>query len=255
MSAGLTFSEAGHRYRLDGKPVRGVTTLIGGGLPKPALLKWAPRMVAEWVADHEDETTGLRAMGRGPMVQALAETPWAQRDAAGKRGSEIHDLAERLARGEEVDVPDEIAGYVSACLAFLEDFDVEPILIEAVVGHRAHWWAGKLDLVARFPDGKVRLCDYKSARSGIFGETALQLAAYSHAEFYVGDDGEEHPMPAIDECWGVHVREDGYTVIPVDGSDATYADFRHVGWVANFAAKRLKGLTGEPVDPPSGEAD
>ena len=32
----LKFSERAHKYWLDGRPVPGVTTLIGKGLPKPA---------------------------------------------------------------------------------------------------------------------------------------------------------------------------------------------------------------------------
>ncbi|PCC37440.1 hypothetical protein [Glutamicibacter sp. BW77] len=34
----LTFKESSHRYKLDGDPVTGVTTLIGGGVPEPALI-------------------------------------------------------------------------------------------------------------------------------------------------------------------------------------------------------------------------
>jgi tyrosyl-tRNA synthetase len=34
---------------LDGKPVKGVTTLLNAGLPKPALTRWAAKTVAEWV--------------------------------------------------------------------------------------------------------------------------------------------------------------------------------------------------------------
>ena len=51
---GLTFTHNGHRYKLDGLPVTGVTTIIGGGIPKPALVRWAPRVVAEWVTDPEN---------------------------------------------------------------------------------------------------------------------------------------------------------------------------------------------------------
>lgn len=255
----LTFAEKAHRYRLDGQHVSGVTTLISGGLPKPALLKWAPKTVAEWVADHPDEVADLRAMGRGPMVAALKETPWAERDAAANRGSEVHDLAERLVHGESVDVPEEIAGHVSACASFLDDFAVQPLLVEAVVGHRAHWWAGRLDLIGRLPDGRTVLVDWKTSRSGIYGETALQLAAYRHAEFYVcaADDhvahvGQyaEHPLPEVDDCWGVHLTADGYSVIPLDAGEDTYKEFRHIARVATFATQRLKGLVGEPLTAP-----
>ena len=49
----IKFSEKAHRYWLDGKHIPGVTTLIKGGIPAPALTYWAARTVAEWVADHD----------------------------------------------------------------------------------------------------------------------------------------------------------------------------------------------------------
>ena len=57
MTAGLVFYPKSHRYKLDGAWVPGVTTLIGKGLPKPALPYWAARTVAEWVADNPDGKT------------------------------------------------------------------------------------------------------------------------------------------------------------------------------------------------------
>lgn len=261
----LTFAENSHRYRLDGKHVTGVTTLIKGGLPAPALLKWAPRVVAEFVADNEDRVADLRAMGRGPLVAALRETPWAERDAAAGRGTEVHDLAEKLLHGEQVDVPDAIAGHVESCVAFLDDTGLEPLLVEAVVGHRAHWWAGKLDCIGRLPNGRTILLDWKTTRSGIFAEAAIQLSAYRHAEFFVcpwSDSDQqlttlcsglhqgqyaEHEMPAVDEVWGVHLRADGYSIRPVDASPTTYNAFRHIKWVAEFARDRCPGLVADEL--------
>ena len=47
-ATGLTFSPAGHRYKLDGLPVTGVTTLIGEGVPKGALIPWSAEMAGLW---------------------------------------------------------------------------------------------------------------------------------------------------------------------------------------------------------------
>lgn len=242
----LKFAEKTHRYTLDGRSVPGVTSLIKGGLPAPALLKWAPRVVAEYVADHEEQVADLRAMGRGPLVAALKETPWAERDAAANRGTEVHDLAEKLLHGEQVDVPEEIAGHVESCVAFLDDTGIKPLLVEVCVGHRAHWWAGRVDLVGELPDGRRVLGDWKTNRSGLFPETACQLAAYRNAEFYVDTDGHEQPMVKVDEVWGVHLRADGYTVHPLDAGPDTYKAFRHMAYVANYA-KGMKALVGEPL--------
>lgn len=250
MTHPIKFNEATHRYWLDGKPVQGVTTLIKGGLPAPALTYWSARTVAEYVADNPEHIDQLRNMGRGPMVAALKETPWAVRDEAGRRGTEIHQIAEQLVHGTEVDVPEEIAGHVEACVRFLDEWQPEPLIVEKPVAHRAHWWAGTPDLVAKIRDGRVILFDYKSARSGIFAETAFQLSAYSHAEFWQTDDGLEQPMPPIDACMAVHIRGDGYSVIPVKADDAVYAEFRHIAFVAQ-TAKRMKEYVLPSIDAPA----
>jgi ribosome-associated translation inhibitor RaiA len=262
MSAGLVFYEKSHRYKLDGAWVQGVTTLIKGGLPNDSLKYWAARTVAEWVADHADLAERMEAAGgRNPFVAFLKEIPFQKRDDAAVRGTDVHDRAERLVHGEEVDVPDHLAGYVQACVAFLDEWQPTPIATERPVAHREHRWAGKFDALLRLPDGRVALVDFKTA-TGIYPETAFQLAAYSHAEFYVDDDGTEHPMPHTDFRAAVWLRSDGtYDVIPVKADDEVYREFRHLAFVAG-AAKRAKGnkttpgYVGEPLPAPTktGEA-
>ena len=252
---GLVYYEKSHRYKLDGEWAPGVTTLLSGGFPKPELPYWAARTVAEYVADHPEDIEALRAIGRGSMVQALKEVPWDRRDVAAQRGTEIHRYAERLGRGEQVDVPEELMPYVEACVAFLDTWRPEPLIVERPVGHRAHWWAGRPDLIAKIPDRRTMLYDYKTG-SGIYESFAYQLVAYSRAEFYVDDDGVEQPLPSIDLCAAVHLRPDGYDVVPVVGDyDAIYREFRHIAVVA-AAAKRARGskttpgYIGEPIRPP-----
>ncbi len=137
MKPGLKFYPSSHCYRLDGEWVPGVTTILGV-LAKPGLTKWAASSVAEFVADNPETVDNLRDMGRAPMVASLKEVPWQKRDDAAARGTTFHDFAERIARGEEVDVPDAQVPLVESALAFMEDYDIEPVLIEAVVGSRAH---------------------------------------------------------------------------------------------------------------------
>ena len=252
----LKFSDAAHRYWLDGKPIPGVTTLIKGGLPAPALIYWSARAVAEYVADNDDKVEALRGMGRSSMVAALKEVPWTARDTAGVKGTEVHNLAEQLVAGVEVDVPEHLTGHVESCVRFLDEWQPKPLVVEKPVAHRAHWWAGRLDLIAELPNGRICLLDWKTAASGVWPETAFQLAAYSHAEFYAPDPDTEEPLPPVDFCAAVHLRDDGYAVIPVKADDQVYKEFRHLAFVAS-AAKRAKGsrteagYVGEPIGVPA----
>jgi hypothetical protein len=211
----LTFDQTTHRYRLDRKPVPSVTGLIKGGLPKDSLMYWSAKTVAEYVAENRDAVESLWDMGREPMVQALKSVPWQKRNEAAARGTEVHAIAEQIIHGEEVDVPSHVAGHVRGYLDFLERFDVQPVLTECSVAHRPLWYAGRFDLIADMTGGRWFL-DLKTSTS-IYGETALQLAAYAGAEFYVTDDDPdtEHPMPDVDRFGVLHVTEYGTSLYPM----------------------------------------
>jgi len=240
----------GHSYKIDGETVPGVTTLIGKGLPKPALPYWAARTVAEYVADADAETmAALRGLGRGGMVAALKETPWGQRDSAAVRGTEVHALAEKLVRGDEVEVPEHLAGHVESYVRFLDEWKPEPILVEAVVGSRKWRYCGQLDLVCRLPDGRVVLADIKTSASGVWPETSYQLSAYRYADVYV-DGADEKPMAdlGIEAGYAIWVRADGYDVLPVRCDEQIYKDFLHIAWTAK-AVERNKDVIGEAIQP------
>lgn len=230
MSAdGLVFYPKSHRYKLDGAWVPGVTTILRV-LDKPALRKWTATQVAEYVADHREAVEHLYAAGRGPMVAALKEVPWQARDDAAERGTRLHDFAERLLRDEEVDVPGHLAGAVEHALRFLEEWRVEPVLIEAAVGSRDHLYAGTLDLAARYTnpytgESGVGIFDWKSGKR-IYAGACFQLNAYGHAEFH-GQNGDEHPMAdlGIGAAFGVHIREDDYDVMPLRYGPDIFSEF------------------------------
>lgn len=237
-----------HRYELDGVKVPGVTTLIGDGLPKPALLPWGIKSVATYAANNIDALVDMRAQGMSAdaITAALKATPYAERDAAAKRGTEVHALGEQLIHGLEVEVPAELSGYVDAYVRFLDEWKPTPIAVEAACGSRRWQYAGTWDIVADLPDGRRVLMDIKTSRSGVYGETALQLAAYAHSEVYL--DGEVEKPTAdlgITHGYAIWVKADGYQVLPVDISEETFNTFQHVALVAR-RGKALRDLIGEP---------
>jgi hypothetical protein len=236
----------GHGYKIDGTKADGVTTLIGDGLPKPALTRWAAKAVAEHVADNLEAVWGMREMGRDGIVAALKEAPWASARAAAAKGTHVHALAEKLVRGEEVDLPDEIAGHVEGYAKFLDQWKVEPLLVEGVVANRKWRYAGTCDGVFRIA-GKVAMADIKTSASGIWPEAAYQIAAYRYAEVFL-DGKTEKPMDAFGiECgYAIWVRADGTDLIPVECGERVFKDFLHIAYVAR-AAKTNKELVGEAV--------
>lgn len=190
---------SGHRYTIDGEPAPGVTTILGATMPKPALTDWAARTAADEAVNNWEALSELPRMQRHAQI-AKAHTR--DRDAAARRGTEVHRLGEALAVGEEVDVPDELAGHVDSYVRFLDTVEPAPLEngLELVLASRAHYYCGTADLIAdlpqlscdglRIPAGRW-LLDLKTTRSGVWPETALQLAFYRHADTFLTADGEE----------------------------------------------------------------
>jgi len=247
----------GHTYYLDGEPVPGVTTILGDGIPKPGLIGWASKIPADVVANGlgvaknangeirivaddlieelrtwQQSRTGSKVvpwsdhtpLPRAAVADALASLRYRDLDAAANRGTEVHELAERIAQGEEVEVPEQLAGHVRSYLRFLDEWQPRDALIERVIVNRRWRYMGKTDMIAtidRLPpwlaerlgtEGPARgLFDLKTSRSGIFAEVALQLEAYRRGETML-EGRDEVPMPAIDFVAAVHVRADGYDV-------------------------------------------
>lgn len=244
----------GHWYKLDGHKVDGVTTVINQGIPKPALKAWGERTVAEFAIANLDMVNELVNRDEpDAAIQLLKGAPFRNTDRAARRGTEVHQLAERIIHGETVEVPEELTGHVDSYLNFLDDFQPHPVLIEAVLGHRDHQWMGTCDLVADLNDGFRWLLDIKTTRSGIFGETALQLSAYRRAQFHIDTNGNEQPMPAVDKVGAIWVRADGYDLVPVDASPDTYRVFRHAQQIARWQQVTSKTAIGDVLQPPNRE--
>lgn len=217
----LKFYPASHRYKLDGDWVPGVTTILGV-LDKPGLRKWAASSVAEYVADNRATVEGLYDAGRGPMVGMLKEVPWQKRDDAAARGTTFHDIAEQIVGGAEVDVPEHLVPLVENALQFMDDYDIKPIMSEACVASREHRYAGKFDLIADSKIGRS-IFDWKSGKR-IYPTFAFQLAAYAFAEFH-GENGNEQPVPECEAAYGVHIRADGYDVVPLKFGPDVFHEF------------------------------
>jgi hypothetical protein len=287
----------GHTYYLDGEWCPGVTTILSNGIPKPGLVGWASKVPAEFVADRltvaktadgrtrivaddlvedlrrwQESRTGGKVvkwsdstpLPRAALADALANVRFLDLGEAAAKGTDVHNIAEALARGEEVEVSEPLRGHVDAYVRFLDEWEPANARLELVGINRRWRYMGKMDLLAEFP-GKVwssgpwagrpvgrGLLDIKTSRSGIFAEVALQLQAYRFFETILGPDGEE-PMPAVDFVAAVHVRADGYDVIPFDvtgdpRTDAAYRTFLYAKQVGEWLDWKSGGAATVKLD-------
>lgn len=261
-------SGRGHRYTIDGAKVTGVTTLIKGGRPNPALINWAAREVGQYVADNFDDVQELILEGRDAVINTLRNIPNKVRNTAALKGTQLHAMAERLVDGDEVEVAPEIADMVRGYINFLDEWKVQPILVESVVGNRTYAYGGTTDLVADvitphaitteqapwleydIPAGtKLRvIMDPKTSRSGVFPDAAYQLAAYWHAEVYLGADGTEKPMAdlGIEFAAVLHVTADETVFVPMNAGPETFKTFTYLATVTRRIADD-RALVGSAV--------
>lgn len=256
----------GHGYFLDGTKVPGVTTIIGNGIPKPALLDWSAKMTAQFVVNrlsidergrivaddvvrdayrwNETRSRPERVNGDGPMdrlalEKILKDMRGADLDRASGKGTRVHQLAVAQALGEAVEIPDDLVGHVEAYERFLEEWNPTDVLVETVVINRQWQYMGRFDLSATFADRGLGLLDVKTSRSGIFGETALQVEAYANCEtMIVGYDENnvaiEEPLPAHDWLGAIHVRSDGYDVYEFERRPDTFRVFLYAKYVGEW---------------------
>jgi hypothetical protein len=261
----------GQAADLDPKKVKyqripGVTTIVRNGMPKEALMNYAGTATADYAVNNWEELSALPAAER---LSRLNKGRYESRDNAAQRGQQVHQLAQKLVRDQEVPVPPELEGYVAAAVRFMDEFAIEPIVEELTVFSPKHYYCGTLDLgayceipdlaeyewIPLMEDGRARgLFDYKLSRSGIWGDVAYQLAPYRFAEFCLMPDGEGgfeiDSVPEFDFAAGVHLRPDGtYSVIPVECEIQQFEDFLTI--MANAAVvDRSKDLILSEIIPP-----
>lgn len=235
----------GHAYYLGDRKLDGVTTILSKGLPKPALVQWAANTAAALAVDEWDTLAELPPSER---LKVISKAPNAARDAAAVKGTRVHALADKLANGEEVAVPEDLAGHVDAYLRFLTDWDVETIYTECPVYHEKYLYAGTFDLIARLR-GIPGLWDVKTNRSGPFGDVAFQLSAYRYATHMLYPDGAAGPVPKVEQCGVVWVRSDGFDLYPYEADETVFRQFLYIQQVAR-AAEECRDYRGDALLPP-----
>jgi hypothetical protein len=222
-------------------------------------MDYTGRIVAQYAVDQWDELEKLAPVAR---YNALYNARWSDRDYAAQRGTQVHKIGARLAHGEEVEYPEELAAHVENYRDWLDKVNPAMLWSEVVVCNRAVRYCGRLDGIADFPpmiDGQGQelpaartLFDVKTSRSGVWPETALQCAGYRYAEVFVDPaSGEERPMDwlGIQQCGVVWVTSDSCQFIPVYTGPEVWHYFQALAWIywRDEMKKEWVGAAAEPT--------
>lgn len=269
-----TTSKSGQRwYEWKGERFWSVTTIIGGGLPKPALINWAKKFTAEYACDNIIKLNALLepdldgSVDRDGAVDWLKNAAFRDRDRKADLGTAIHEAIEAHVLGKPTpEWPLPLRPRMQAFERFLAEYEPEfvpapvvgqkpelgngVLLAEAPVFNREQHYAGTLDGIVTI-GGRQLVLDVKTSARGIYPEIGLQLAAYRFAEFVGLPDGSEQPMPKTDGAVALHLPDDGtYALREIQADEETFRAFLYVREVYRFQNDISKGVIGGVVPLP-----
>lgn len=217
-----TVKGKGRHYRdpRTGELVPSVTNLLSA-LSKPALPRWAAKMVAEqaWALRGS-----LANLDEAEAVDLLKSSPWRSSTRSANRGTIVHDVLERLTTGRTaLPLEGEAATYQAGVDAFLADHEVVPWQTEVTL-FSSKGYAGTADFLGTV-DGVPVLMDYKTnAKEALYPEVALQITALRACEtMVVGDEVVDAPM--TEAGLAVVISPTGYTMKQIGRPAASYNAF------------------------------
>lgn len=250
-----------------------VTTVISAASSKPWLTKWSAKLAAEFAVDQWNLVTEtLTAAGREAAVDLVKGAANRMRDEAADIGTFLHDVVEALVTDGPVPiVPEELEPYVDAFLQFWMDFDPTPLLAEATVSTdpaetNRQQYAGRVDLLLDIllaaadlerlglrdvgtgsgPGRVTVLVDVKTG-ANIDATMSAQLAAYRRADRVWLPLGEYAPLPKTDAAFVLHLRPNGYRLLPVDTDGRSYAAFLRMLELWHWKDDKGDRIVGLPI--------
>lgn len=247
-----------------GEFIPGVTTTINN-LPKPFLKAWGQKLVAQEAINKYEQLGRLKDADTEAAENWLKKAPDRFTAHAAKVGKISHAYMEDLLLGNTVDTSKEHADVIAIVDHYKNYLDVmqpEPILVEEGIWSEAHDYAGTFDAVVRYnqPDMYVRnsvgeerplvgitWLDNKTTRSGVHPEVGLQLAAYRYAEYVLRPDGTVAKNNPGDFALVLHVRPEGWELVPVEAGPEELDVFLTLRKITNYTRIHEKRIIHAPI--------
>lgn len=230
---------SGRIYERDGRTFTSVTTILGDGIPKQALIGWAAKMTAEFAIANP-----------GATIDEMKAARFAKSDEASSRGTALHKWVEQWALTDgNLALPDDkvLAKMALQWIDLANRHTITPEASEFTIYNEALGYAGTADMVAGV-DRIASLIDVKTGSGGPYHDAALQLCALAHGEFIGIHNGPTLPMPSFDRCLVAHVRPTFARFYPVDVGDWAWKAFRAARCISQWMQGPSKGCILPPLD-------
>jgi hypothetical protein len=228
-------------------PLPSVTTIMGVLDKSGPLIGWAKRITAEAAVDNRDQlATWMELGGRAGAISLLTKAASVKRDKAADVGTRVHALAESVARGVPVELTEEERPFLTAYQLFLKEWEPRYLATEEMVVSLTHGYGGTFDAIVEMA-GDVWMLDTKTSK-GCYPETSLQLAAYTFADF-IGRpaDGKRYSIPPITAYGVLHLRPEGYEVVPYAVDQETFNAFLYARRLYEWRETQAPKVMGQPL--------
>lgn len=271
----------GRGYDYLGQTVPSVTTILNA-IAKPALLHWYAKMASaealsairavpttrdvlarlaeeQWLAHEATATHQTRHKKtcdfKVDALQWLAGAPTRTRDTAGKRGTDVHEAAEKDSALDDVPVNAQKA--YGSYQRWVQAFDPVILAKEFQVFNAEVGYGGSGDVIADvfmppYDRRYTTVIDLKSSGS-VYHETRLQLAAYRYGKLCVVDDNVDllgtAALGQIERAAILHLTDEGYTFWEVQAGPAEFDVFKNVLSTFHFLAANERTDVGVVIQP------
>lgn len=241
--------------------VPSVTTVIGI-LNKPALPASAAKLCSTFAVTEQAKWRDLSRTEAIDLVKASYRREWNHKMW---RGSAVHKAIELVLLGEPIpDVMDVLdRGEVVACferktlLPYIAQFEAfraayQPVFFatEIEVWNHTQAYAGKLDLDVHMAGHRMHI-DVKTGDSGVWPESALQLAAYAHSETLLDrNTASEEELVHPEFAAVLHLQPKFFNLVRVDISEDTFRTFLYARELWWWNRERAKAVLGLPLPAP-----
>jgi hypothetical protein len=194
------------------------------------------------ISSDDDFYEAVKKLGR----EGNARTPSSELKSAGGRGTNVHDMAEEMAKSllttgklpAKQSIPSDMTGYAAALKKFHDERikdKLQVVHVEVTVVSLANQYAGTLDVILHDENsGIFYIVDWKTSKA-IYESHLLQITAYEHAA------KEQEWIPRNAPTIGTVVRLGADGNYEMRNSDFELADFMSVYRVWQF----LRATKGE----------
>lgn len=190
MNKKFTFDKEKHVYELDGKPMMGVTTVLGI-IAKPALIPWAVKMATEYIKAKSSSTKGEDEITYHVTESILKASKSAHRkkkEAAGDIGSDVHEAIEEWIKNKTIPTfTDKRLGMFNKFVEWADENVGEFIESEKRLYSEKHWYAGTVDMIFKDKEGKLWIGDVKTSKA-VYAEHFAQMGGYHIAYDEMGNE-------------------------------------------------------------------